>query len=192
MIQNSNFIQINPMTLSRDDCHLIIRRFLNAEDTPGDFDAESNQFTVHDVENHHFKAKYKDHMGRMCYNMTFENPDFQYMVEKCDTSFPKSEEFMRVSFIQIIEYPDGSFIPFHQDLDEDSATSIVFLNDDFHGGSLICDGIIIPPDQGTMVSFNNSGQRWHGTVPVMGNPRYVLAFWFDRGDIEDFDQVHNA
>ena len=37
-----------------------------------------------------------------------------------------------------------------------------------------------------MIAFNNSTERWHGVLPVLGDERISLCLWFTRVD-EDLD-----
>jgi len=181
-------IQIVSKGLDRDTCHLIMRKFFHAKMT--EVTLSNYVATPVNVEEED-RLKYFDVYGRLCYSIGPSNKDFTSIIDFIDYLLPKSDDFARISYMQIIQYPVDTFIGFHKDIaEEDSGTAIFFLNDDFEGGKLIVDNIIVTPSQGTMVAFNNSTQRWHGTEPVYKGDRFVLALWFDRGSPEDFDEFH--
>jgi len=137
------------------------------------------------------RMKYLDPMGRISYNVGFDNADFEKIMSWIEDVIPWNEDFQNVSFMQIIQYPMDSAMPFHQDQADsnDTGTIIFNLNDDFKGGRHMVDGHQLIPFTGTMIAFNNSTERWHGVDPILVGERWVLALWFDRGDDNDDNEV---
>ena len=82
--------------------------------------------------------------------------------------------------MQVMEYPTGSSMPFHNDHADtfDTATAVIFLDDDYTGGNLIVDDITFNANQGDAVLFNHSTSVWHGVSTVKTGIRTVLAVWF--------------
>jgi hypothetical protein len=37
-------------------------------------------------------------------------------------------------------------------------------------------------DEGSVLAFNNSTERWHGVEPIFQGERYVLLMWFTYND----------
>ena len=105
---------------------------------------------------------------------------------------PEHEDFKEISYVSIIQYPEGTHMPFHRDNadDLDTGTVIFNLNDEFKGGNFHVDGHTFIPFLGNMIAFNDSVNRWHGVDPVFGEERFSLCIWYtdpDRVPEEDGD-----
>jgi len=66
--------------------------------------------------------------------------------------------------INYVETPHGHYLPF---------SLIIFLNDEFDGGELIFDNIIITPKKKQIVYF--TGDELHYVKPVISGDRYTLV-----------------
>jgi len=99
---------------------------------------------------------------------------------------PNHIDFGTVNFAQVIVYRQGTCFDAHKDQadDNDYATAIFTLNDDYLGGKFTVEpGITIDRCQGTMVAFNNSTEVWHQVEPVYQGERWVFAVWFGRENV---------
>jgi hypothetical protein len=192
MYQDPDITIVYKNVVKKDTCKMILSRFIAAEMTEAETGLGRGEVAIAKDPEENYRLKYTDHFGRICYNLSPENPDFEYVMEKIDEYLPKTTDFTRVTFCQIIQYPEGSWMNFHRDeaVETDTGTCLLFLNDNFRGGRLILDGDIFTPSTGTLVSFNNNTQRFHGVEPVLDGDRFVVAVWFDPGDIDEFNELH--
>lgn len=82
------------------------------------------------------------------------------------------------AYSQLVEWPAGSFQDYHIDIPKDLFfTSVLYLNDDFEGGELSVDGIMINPKKGRFVAFNGS-TMYHSVNAVTQGTRYTVASWY--------------
>jgi hypothetical protein len=124
--------------------------------------------------------KYKDGQGRIIYNLLPGNPNTEKVIDLIGERLPSGRDFGVVSFCQIIKNETGSLMAYHKDEadNEDTATSIIYLNDDFTGGKFFLDGHVFTAHKGSILGFNNSKDRYHAVEPIYSGSRYVVALWF--------------
>lgn len=171
-------------------CDEILELFDSAAETEVEFDTDPDDAMKVMPVNEHEQGmlKYEDRLGRWLYCIGEDNPDFETIEMMLQPVLPKTEDFGRISYMSIIVYPEGTQMPMHRDSadDMDTGTVVFNLNSDFVGGEFVVDGHIIKPFEGQMIAFNNSTERWHGVLPVLGEERISLCLWFTRVD-EDLD-----
>jgi len=115
-----------------------------------------------------------------------DSPEFGFIVDIIEDWFPPHPDFEKVNFMQIIEYQEESFFPFHKDIadSKDTATALFALNGEYGGGNLQVEENVFNIKNGDMVAFNNSTKRFHGVSPISWGNRFVLAIWFGREEEE--------
>lgn len=187
---NPSYTLINMSALTPEVCDEIIAMFDNAEETEVQFDIDPDDpMKVMPVDEENESClKYQDRLGRWLYCIGGDNPDFPLLEDMIQPVLPKTEDFGQISYVSIIVYPEGTHMPMHRDEADigDTGTVVFNLNSDFTGGEFVVDGHIIKPFEGQMIAFNNSTERFHGVLPVLGDERISLCLWFTRVD-EDLD-----
>ena len=98
------------------------------------------------------------------------------VTEKCKT-FADCE----LIYAGVVRWPVGTFMKPHFDKNdvhgEDVFAAMLYLNDDFNGGSTIFEHMEVKPETGKLIIFSNS-QYLHHVSKVDTNERYVLSFWY--------------
>jgi len=94
--------------------------------------------------------------------------------------FNKFNSKFEIDWWQIVQWPRGSYQPFHKDnaSDKTKLTSITYLNDDFKGGETIfIDGTVISPYPSKTIFFDG---QWfeHSVLTILKNTRYTVACWY--------------
>ena len=80
--------------------------------------------------------------------------------------------------LEIVKRHPGSSMDYHVDsITGDVLAGIVYLNDDYSGGSTGFESFQVEPKVGRLVIFSNSHYR-HCVNEVKGNDRYTLSSWF--------------
>ena len=122
--------------------------------------------------------KYQHPQGRM--HATVNGHKRKIVYEMVEGHLP--HHFAELSYMQIIRYPENSFMEWHLDTgdSEDEGTAMVFLNDNYLGGNLNVSGHRLITKQGTVVAFEDSTENFHGVEPIYKGERYCLAMWFHK------------
>ena len=98
------------------------------------------------------------------------------VTEKC-----KSLVDCQLGYVGIVRWPIGTFMKPHFDKNdvhgEDVFAAMLYLNDDFEGGSTIFEHFECKPETGKLIIFSNS-QYLHHVSKVEKGERYVLSFWY--------------
>ena len=80
--------------------------------------------------------------------------------------------------LEIVKRPSNSSMGYHVDTEfGDVLSGIVYLNDDYSGGSTGFESFQVEPKIGRLIIFSNSHYR-HCVNEVKGNDRYTLSSWF--------------
>lgn len=180
MNQNASILIVGHAALDEDCCEAIINLHEQATETEVvEGERHAGEYIAVNTEDEH-KMKYEDTMGRVCYNVGFDNPDFEKIMSWVEPVIPWNDDFGQVTYMQILHYQQDSQMVFHKDQADsgDTGTIIFNLNDGFQGGRHMVDGHQLIPFIGTMIAFNNSTERWHGVDPILVGDRWVLALWF--------------
>ena len=86
-----------------------------------------------------------------------------------------------LDYVGVVRWPVGTFMKPHFDKNDvhgpDVFAAMLYLNDDFEGGSTVFDHMDVKPETGKLIVFSNS-QYLHHVSKVEGNERYVLSFWY--------------
>ena len=100
------------------------------------------------------------------------------VTEKC-----KSLVDCQLGYVGIVRWPTGTFMKPHVDDNNvhkpDVFAAMLYLNDDFEGGSTVFEDIEVKPESGKLVIFSNS-QHLHYVSKVDKSERFVLSFWYSR------------
>ena len=98
------------------------------------------------------------------------------VTEKC-----KSLVDCQLGYVGIVRWPIGTFMKPHFDKNDvhgpDVFAAMLYLNDDFDGGSTIFDHMDVKPEAGKLIVFSNS-KYLHHVSKVDKSERYVLSFWY--------------
>ena len=86
-----------------------------------------------------------------------------------------------LDYVGVVRWPIGTFMKPHVDDNNvhkpDVFAAMLYLNDDFEGGSTMFEDIEVKPERGKLVIFSNS-QHLHYVSKVDKSERYVLSFWY--------------
>ena len=176
---SNNIVIVHDQAIQEWVCTDIIERFEELPIVEIEETAQNNFATV-DPEmqnkNHRYISQDRTH-GNIYQH---DGALFNHIIDSVSFALPKGWEFGTINYMQIIKYPEESSFPWHKDATDpnDTATSMLFLNDDFLGGELTIAGHKIQTKVGTVVGFNNSTEVWHGVAPIIKGTRYVLAIWY--------------
>ena len=81
----------------------------------------------------------------------------------------------------VVRWPVGTFMKPHFDKNdvhgEDVFAAMLYLNDDFEGGSTVFEHMDVKPEAGKLIVFSNS-KYLHHVSKVDRSERYVLSFWY--------------
>ena len=183
---SNNFLVVHDEAVAEWVCRDIIDQFeeipiVEIEET------HQNSFATVDPDMQEKNHRY-EHQGRIHANIyQHAGSFFNSIIDQVGFALPKGYEFGSINYMQIIKYQEESFFPFHKDATDpnDTATSMLFLNDDFLGGELTVAGHKFQTKTGTIVGFNNSTQVLHGVAPIIKGDRYVLAIWYGPPEEEE-------
>ena len=88
-----------------------------------------------------------------------------------------------LDYVGVVRWPIGTFMKPHVDDNNvhrpDVFAAMLYLNDDFKGGSTVFEDIEVKPEKGKLVIFSNS-QHLHYVSKVEEAERFVLSFWYSR------------
>ena len=85
--------------------------------------------------------------------------------------------------LEIVKRPPSSSMDYHVDsVTGDVLSGIVYLNDDYFGGSTGFESFQVEPKVGRLIIFSNSHYR-HCVNEVKGNYRYTLSSWFVKNPV---------
>ena len=93
------------------------------------------------------------------------------------------ESEITLDYVGVVRWPIGTFMKPHVDDNNvhrpDVFAAMLYLNDDFKGGSTVFEDIEVKPEKGKLVIFSNS-QHLHYVSKVEEAERFVLSFWYSR------------
>ena len=85
--------------------------------------------------------------------------------------------------LEIVKRPSNSSMDYHVDsITGDVLAGIVYLNDDYSGGSTGFESFQVDPKVGRLIIFSNSHYR-HCVNQVKGSDRYTLSSWFVKNPV---------
>tara|TARA_R100000231_G_C5287510_1_gene153559 strand:- start:277 stop:768 length:492 start_codon:yes stop_codon:yes gene_type:complete len=85
--------------------------------------------------------------------------------------------------LEIVKRLPSSSMNYHVDNAEgDILAGIVYLNDDYSGGSTGFESFQVEPKVGRLIIFSNAHYR-HCVNEVKGNDRYTLSLWFVKNPV---------
>ena len=89
----------------------------------------------------------------------------------------------KLDLVEIVKRPPNSFMNYHIDSTKgDVLSGIVYLNDDYSGGSTGFESFQVEPKVGRLIIFSNAHYR-HCVNEVKGNDRYTLSSWFVKNPV---------
>ena len=88
-----------------------------------------------------------------------------------------------LDYVGVVRWPVGCFMKPHVDDNNvhkpDVFAAMLYLNNDFNGGSTMFEDIEVKPEKGKLIIFSNS-QHLHYVSKVERAERFVLSFWYSR------------
>ena len=88
---------------------------------------------------------------------------------------------VELDYVGVVRWPVGTFMKPHFDKNdmhgEDVFAAMLYLNDDFEGGSTVFEHMDVKPEAGKLIVFSNS-KYLHHVSKVDKSERYVLSFWY--------------
>ena len=86
-----------------------------------------------------------------------------------------------LDYVGVVRWPIGTFMKPHVDDNNmhppDVFAAMLYLNDDFEGGSTMFEHMEVKPETGKLIVFSNS-KYLHYVTRVDKSERYVLSFWY--------------
>ena len=86
-----------------------------------------------------------------------------------------------LDYVGVVRWPVGTFMKPHFDKNDvhgaDVFAAMLYLNDDFEGGSTVFEHMEVKPEQGKLIIFSNS-KYLHHVSEVKNGERYVLSLWY--------------
>ena len=86
-----------------------------------------------------------------------------------------------LDYVGVVRWPIGTFMKPHVDDNNmhppDVFAAMLYLNDDFEGGSTVFEHMEVKPETGKLIVFSNS-KYLHYVSKVDKSERYVLSFWY--------------
>ena len=87
-----------------------------------------------------------------------------------------------LDYVGVVRWPVGTFMKPHVDDNNvhkpDVFAAMLYLNDNFTGGSTCFENFEVKPEVGKLIVFSNS-QYLHYVSKVEGAERFVLSFWYN-------------
>ena len=108
---------------------------------------------------------------------------FSRVINSVTTLCKTFESEIVLDYVGVVRWPIGTYMKPHLDDNNvhrpDVFAAMLYLNDDFKGGSTIFEDIEVKPEKGKLVIFSNS-QHLHYVSKVEEAERFVLSFWYSR------------
>ena len=82
--------------------------------------------------------------------------------------------------LEIVYWPKGIFMDWHDDLIYYNHTTITNLNDDYEGGRTLVEDYEVKPSVGKLVLFGS--EKMHKVTRLEKNVRYVIGAWYKNID----------
>ena len=115
--------------------------------------------------------------------MIYFEKDKNKVVDKVTNLCKTFDDRVIVDYAGVVRWPVGTFMKPHVDDNNvhrpDVFAAMLYLNDDFKGGSTVFEDIEVKPEKGKLVIFSNS-QHLHYVSKVEEAERFVLSFWYSR------------
>ena len=117
------------------------------------------------------------------FDLKKEDRSLDAVTDLCKTFDPD----IILDYVGVVRWPVGTFMKPHFDKNdvhgEDVFAAMLYLNDDFTGGSTCFEDFEVKPEIGKLIVFSNS-QYLHYVSKVEGVERFVLSFWYNKLDKE--------
>ena len=183
--RNNTFITTMPHIINDIGCNHILEKFYELPFLPDEcYTGDSNVTPTQDVIDANLSYKYRADHNKDHATFMPDTKEFNAVLEVMGHLIPDHDDFRTVTYMQVVQYNEDAFFPFHRDTAEetDFGTCIMQLNEDYKGGQLNVQGNYIANNEGTCTFFNNSTEVWHGVEPIYEGTRFVLLIWFGRED----------
>jgi len=105
------------------------------------------------------------------------NPLIKKMYEKLNNFVKEVNPDLIVNYFQIVHWPTGESQSNHIDFDYHFYTSILYLNDDFEGGTTRINDVLFKPKKRTLISFEGNKIN-HEVLKITKGERYTIPCWY--------------
>ena len=106
-----------------------------------------------------------------------ENFAFKLLIKKLSMLVENSIKNTLINYSQIVKWPTGEHQDEHIDFDYHTATSVLYLNDEYEGGHTVVGDKVIKPKKGKIILFDGSKTK-HEVLPITFGTRYTNATWY--------------
>ncbi len=110
-----------------------------------------------------------------------DNELFKAVVHSVTDLCKSFDSNITLDYVGVVRWPVGTFMKPHFDKNdvhgEDVFAAMLYLNDEFDGGSTVFEHLEVKPEVGKLIIFSNS-KYLHHVSRVEKNERYVLSFWY--------------
>ena len=108
---------------------------------------------------------------------------FSSVINDVTTLCKTFDDNIKLQYVGVVRWPIGTFMKPHIDdnnvHEPDVFAAMLYLNNDFTGGSTCFEDMEIKPEPGKLIIFSNS-QHLHYVSEVGAAERFVLSFWYAR------------
>lgn len=113
------------------------------------------------------------------YNQIIQNV-YNRITKICDDLNDQDNNVFCDTF-QIVKRTAFSFLSGHYDSENTKFSCILYLNDDYHGGSTVikCDNIVKVKGKGKLLIIKDPDKIYHSVETITSGTRYTLAIWFE-------------
>jgi len=169
--------------LTDEECNMLVALMLQAdfvELDPKSLDNHAIEPKDKSLLESPLSWKYSHPDGKDYMNLIPDSYQFEQAMEIVMDVLPEDVQYSTVNYAQIILYNTDTLFHWHKDIadENDSATVIFTLNDNFEGGVFNLDENTFKLGSGDMIAFNNPTERWHNVTPITEGERFCFAIWF--------------
>lgn len=102
---------------------------------------------------------------------------FKFLLKKLNFFVENIMKDTFINYSQIVKWPTGEYQGEHIDFHYHTATSVLYLNDEYEGGHTVVDDKIIEPKKGKIILFEGNKTR-HKVLPITFGTRYTNTTWY--------------
>tara|TARA_R110000787_G_scaffold224276_1_gene332466 strand:- start:3400 stop:3846 length:447 start_codon:yes stop_codon:yes gene_type:complete len=84
----------------------------------------------------------------------------------------------KIANFEILKWPVGEFMDWHDDTIYYDKTTITYLNEDYEGGRTTINDYTVEPKIGKIILFDSNQN--HKVSTMISNNRYVLLVWYSK------------
>lgn len=107
--------------------------------------------------------------------------DTYYKIEEICQDLNDQDNNIFCDTFQIIKRNTFSFLSGHYDSENTKFSCILYLNDNYDGGSTVvkCDNIVKVKGKGKLLIIKDPDKIYHSMETITSGTRYIIAIWFE-------------